>query len=134
MLRLFIVVLMLSLSGCTLFKRPAPQKQDYAPAKAAEEKPRNEALACDKLRVEADWQGNEAPEAKKVCSYSAPSNCQIRHAPTVVHSENGGYHTTLVSEDGKSMTTTVTARARGVGDKRTKGWIEVSVFAQMDCR
>lgn len=130
-----VLMLLLSLSGCSVFQRQAAKDkapEASAPAKQAEQK-KNEVVACDRLNATAEWKGAQPQEMRNVCNYAAPGNCRIRNTPAIVHAENNGHYVTLLSDDKRSLTTTATARSRGATEQKTKGWIEVSVFAALEC-
>ncbi len=133
MLRVWAMIFMMILSGCTLFRPSAAPQPDTQASKKAPDK-LNDVTACDRLSVTAEWQGAETPEQKKTCTYSAPANCRILYSPTTVHSENNGFFQTLISADAKSLSATVSARPHGSTKDRKKGWIDISVLATLDCR
>ena len=133
MSRILAALLIMSLAGCAALRGGQKSQQETtAPKKPAET--RSDVVACSHLMVEADWQGAEAVEKKQTCTYAAPANCLILYSPTTVHTENNGFHQTVISVDGKSLTSTVLARPHGTAAKPKKSWIDISVMATLDCK
>ena len=90
-------------------------------------------VACSHLNVTAEWQGVDAPEQTQSCSYSAPPNCRIVSPSTQTHSDNNGSSAVSVSPDSRSLSATVKARPHGSFLDRKRGWIDISVSAELAC-